>query len=263
VRLESRLPGLSAWQRVADYRLHRLRSHDRVALYAGSRLDAAAVSDFGADRVFVATGAHWRGDGVGRSCRVPLAAQSALSVLTPDAVMAGQLPEGDEVVVYDDDQCYLAAVIAEKLAKTHRVTFVTPGSVVSAWTDNTLEQERIQRRLVALGVRILCGHTLSATEASGVLVQGVYGEAERHLACGTVIPVTERVPDDALFHALRATHPALEVELIGDALCPALIADAVFDGHRAARNFDRSEADVERELFVRELPALEGTDRGA
>jgi len=123
--------------------------------------------------------------------------------------MAGQAPEGEEVVVYDDDQCYLAAVIAEKLAKAHRVTFVTPGSVVSAWTDNTLEQERIQRRLVALGVTILCGHTLSATEAGGVLVQGVYGEADRHLACGTLIPVTERVPDDALFHALRAGHPAL------------------------------------------------------
>ncbi|MEM7377070.1 MAG: NAD(P)-binding protein, partial [Pseudomonadota bacterium] len=42
VRHESALPGLGAWHRVVDYRLHRLRAHADVTLFTDSTLDAAA-----------------------------------------------------------------------------------------------------------------------------------------------------------------------------------------------------------------------------
>ena len=47
-----------------------------------------------------------------------------------------------------------------------------------------------------------------------------------------------------------------DVEVIGDALAPGLIADAVFSGHLAARNFLRNPEDIEKELFMREIPSL-------
>ena len=49
------------------------------------------------------------------------------------------------------------------------------------------------------------------------------------------------------------------LELIGDAAAPGLIADAVYSGHMAARNFEKDPAEVAAALFRRELTALSGT----
>ena len=69
---------------------------------------------------------------------------AAPGVFTPDDVLAGRLPEG-HVVIYDDDQYYMAGAIAEKLVQAGRqVTFVTPGLEVSSWTVMTDEQFRVQ-----------------------------------------------------------------------------------------------------------------------
>ncbi|MEM6986974.1 MAG: FAD-dependent oxidoreductase [Pseudomonadota bacterium] len=260
VRREASLPGLGAWKRVADYRLHRLRSHPNVTLFSDSRMDVASVREVDADAVFVATGASWREDGVGRSCREAIRGLDAQNTVGPDALMAGARPQPGAVVVYDDEQCYIGAVLAESLAANHPVTFVTPGSVVSAWTENTLEQERVQRRLVACGVSILCGHTLEAIDGAEAVIDGVYGQGSQRIACKTLIPVTERIPRDELFEEIVAADLDCVVRVIGDAYCPALIADAVYEGHKAARDHGRDPADVERELFRREIPSLESVD---
>jgi dimethylamine/trimethylamine dehydrogenase len=53
--------------------------------------------------------------------------------------------------------------------------------------------------------------------------------------------VTDRIPNDGLYHELK---PALadgrlkSLRLIGDAEAPNIIAQAVFSGHLAAREFD-------------------------
>jgi dimethylamine/trimethylamine dehydrogenase len=53
--------------------------------------------------------------------------------------------------------------------------------------------------------------------------------------------VTDRIPSDALYHELK---PALadgrlkSLRIIGDAEAPNIIAQAVFSGHLAAREFD-------------------------
>jgi dimethylamine/trimethylamine dehydrogenase len=47
------------------------------------------------------------------------------------------------------------------------------------------------------------------------------------------------------------------LEIIGDANAPGLIADAVYSGHLAARNFQKDPLVVEREFFLREMPGLE------
>jgi hypothetical protein len=58
-------------------------------------------------------------------------------------------------------------------------------------------------------------------------------------------PVTQRNSNDPLYHELRADRAAHErndvraVYRIGDCVVPLLIADAVFDGHRLAREIDK------------------------
>ena len=69
--------------------------------------------------------------------------------------------------------------------------------------------------------------------------------------------MTERVRETALYDSLRAQEHGLRtLSLIGDAASPGLIADAVYEGHRAARNFERDPGEVAAELFRREITAL-------
>jgi dimethylamine/trimethylamine dehydrogenase len=77
-----------------------------------------------------------------------------------------------------------------------------------------------------------------------------------------LILVTERLPEARLAEGLLASIAARpdgvlrSVQTIGDALAPGLIADAVFAGHLAARNFQRDPLAIERDLFVRDMPSL-------
>ena len=155
VAREARLPGLAAWIRVLDYRKTQLERMANVELAFNSRLDAAEVADYEFDHVAVATGSSWRRDGAGRWHTHAIVLDPALETLTPDDLMAGSRPAGEHVVIFDDDHYYMAGVLAELLvAEGRRVTFVTPAARVSEWADHTMEQERIQARLLTLGVEV-------------------------------------------------------------------------------------------------------------
>ena len=63
--------------------------------------------------------------------------------------MAGRGRGGRRVVVYDDDHYYLGGVLAELLrGEGFEVDLVTPAAQVSAWTVNTMEVDKIQRRVL-------------------------------------------------------------------------------------------------------------------
>ncbi len=248
VLAESRLPGLGgAWGgRVRDYRINDLRQRANVNIYTNSDLDADQVLELGIANVFVATGATWRADGIGRNTlrKPPVIGGANAHVLTPpDDIMAGTLPPpGGPVAVYDDDHAYIAGgVIAEKLALAgHKVIYVTPPeSLVSSFTTLTLEQHRIQARLLELGVDIRCNHVLKSLDGGTMQIACGFTDRPQHVPCSSAVLVTERTRQTALFDALRGGRGGLTtLELIGDAAGPALIADAVFSGHKAARDFD-------------------------
>ena len=65
VSREARLPGLSAWARVRDYRTYQIARMPTVQTYLASPLTAEDVLGFGFAHVAVATGSTWRRDGVG------------------------------------------------------------------------------------------------------------------------------------------------------------------------------------------------------
>jgi len=256
VLAESGLPGLGAWKRVADHRLYDLSQRGNVQMFTGSALGAEEVLELGIPNVFIATGSHWRADGRGRNTLGGLETDGSLRVLTPDDIMAGKRPPAGPVMIYDDDQAYLAGVIAELLAASHPVVFVTPANMVSPFTELTLEQHRIQRRLIELDVEIITHHSLAALKATPQIACSYTGRL-RDIACASVVLVTERVRETALYDSLRAQdHGLRTLSLIGDAANPGMIADAVYEGHRAARNFERDPAEVDAEFFRREMTAL-------
>jgi dimethylamine/trimethylamine dehydrogenase len=155
VARECRLPGLSAWGRVRDYRDYQLKQRGNVEIYLESEPHADQVLEFGFEHVAIATGARWRRDGVARQHVVPMPIAEGARVFTPDDLMAGDVPDG-KVIVYDDDHYYMGGVLAELLAtKGADVTLITTSAYVSDWTRNTLEQEAIHARLAGLGVNIV------------------------------------------------------------------------------------------------------------
>ncbi len=244
VAAESRLPGLSAWGRVRDYRVQQLHRLPNVDVYPASRLSAENVLEFGFPDVVLATGARWRTDGLGRQHHAPVPGSESGHVLAPEAVMTGAAVTGP-VLVYDDDHYYLGGVLAEKLRRDgYEVALATPALEISAWCQNTLEQGHAQRRLVALGVEIVTHRSLAAIDAGEAeLTCLVTGRRETRPA-GTVVMVTSREPEDALYRDLAAEPGALaeagiaSLTRIGDCLAPATIAAAVYAGHRYARELD-------------------------
>jgi len=263
VTAESALPGLGAWKRVADHRTYDLSQRGNVQVFLDSKLEAAHIGELGIRNVFIATGSVWRRDGVGRSSRSPVEFKHGTSVFTPDNIMAGKLPAAGRVLVYDDDQAYLAGVIAEHLAVLGRkVSFVTPASMVSPWTQATLEQTRIQTSLLDKGVDIVPHKQLKTAGPDHCEVACTFTGKIQALDCVSVVLVTERRRVSQLFDELQQaantdTGPKLTtLELIGDAAAPGLIADAVYSGHKAARDFERDKADVEAAIYRREITAL-------
>ncbi len=244
VTRESALPSLNAWARVRDYRLGQIAAMDNVQMYFESELGADDILEFGADHIALATGSIWRRDGVGRAVREPLTGANAERSFSPDDIMDGRRPPKGSVVVFDDDHYYMGSVMADLLAgEGYQVTLVTPGLCVGSWTEYTLEQGHIEKRLLDLGVEILPRHCVSAVGDSVIkLVNLVTGEQlERS---GTLVPVTMRLPNDQLYESLDTLNARVEdaniksIRRIGDCYGPATIAAAVYEGHRYARELD-------------------------
>jgi dimethylamine/trimethylamine dehydrogenase len=261
VTRESRLPGLSAWARVRDYRLNQLNKMQNVETLRASRVTTAEVLELGVTRVVLATGSRWRRDGVGRANhRAIRGFEAAHRVFTPDELMDGARVSGP-IVVFDDDHYYLGAVLAEKLRSDgHDVSLVTPADRVSAWTVNTLEQHAIQKRLLDLGVDVHLNRNAVELSDSGLVLECTYTARRTFVAAAAVVAVTSRVPNDELARALDAMPEAARaagiasITSIGDCLAPSTIAAAVYAGHRYAREFDWPSTD--EAAFKRELTDL-------
>ena len=145
-------------------------------------------------------------------------------------------------VIYDDDHYYMGGVLAELLAEQGcQVSLASPAPLVSYWSQFTLEQERIQYKLMRLGVKLYPQHVMSGIENDCVtLINTISGEGIE-LKRDAVLLVSDRVSNDSLYYEIQ---PALKegklqsLRVIGDAEAPNIIAQAVFSGHLAAREFD-------------------------
>lgn len=236
---ETRLPGMAEWIRVRDWRLHQIRKLSNVELFLNSRMSADDIADVGVPNVIVATGSYWRKDGRGRSFRSPLASyagQAGTLTLSPEEVMEGSEVLGP-VVVFDDDHYYVAAAIAEHLArKGLSVTYVTSEGKVSEWSLLTAEQARTHARILELGVKVIVNTLVTGLNPGVASLRCVFSGKESEISASSFIPVTSREGNDSLYHALKLMKLS-RLMLIGDARAPGLVAHAVHAGHKSAREF--------------------------
>jgi dimethylamine/trimethylamine dehydrogenase len=269
MRWITRMPGLGGWGHVIDYRRVQLDRLANVSLGMGTRMTAADVLDYGAQIVIVASGAHWAGDGLGGITRraIPGADASLPHVLTPEQVMVeGKRPPGSRVAVVDYEGYFTGTAIAEQLrGEGLEVEFVTSHETVSPYSDQTLEGRPVRQRLHDLGVVVHRGMVVDRIVEGGIELEGEFG-ARSQLEVDGVVLITQRLSDDALYQELAADPAALAAAgieglyRIGDCVAPRLIADAIFDGHRLAREIDSD--DPSQPLpYLRERPLVDSIVR--
>ena len=158
--------------------------------------------------------------------------------------MAGKLPIG-RTVVFDDDGFYIAGAIADRLIQNgNEVVYVTPHAMVSNWTANSGEQPRVHKHLAELGVNIMLNQGVNSFDGETAILGCVFTETVQALAVDNLVLVTCRSPRDALYHQLQGAiadgvdGAPKSVKRIGDAEAPAIIAAAIYAGHKYAREMD-------------------------
>ena len=102
------------------------------------------------------------------------------------------------MLVYDDDHYYLGGLIAEALVMAGlSVTLLTPGPEVSHWTQNTMEQHKIEERLLSLGVTLVCKQTLASVQSDFVVTRcNLTGERTFLCLSASLVLVTASVADE-------------------------------------------------------------------
>ena len=260
VSKERLLPGLSAWGRVVDYREGQINKLKNVNIYLESEITKKDILEFDFEHICFATGSKWRNDGVGRINLHPLEIDNSMNIYTPDDIMSDKKIDG-KVVIFDDDHYYMASVLAEKLVKEgNEVVFVTPASIVSEWSLNTLDQPFIQKRLIELGVQIICNKSISKVGRDTVDLSCKYTGKISSLETGNILFVTSRQPLNELYKSFTQDEITIHkhiksIDIIGDANAPAPIAWATYAGYNYAFNLDKA-VDDNTLPFKREITEI-------
>ncbi|MCD2190586.1 oxidoreductase [Actinomycetospora soli] len=146
------------------------------------------------------------------------------SGLTPLAVLRGAPLDGP-VVIDDPLGDGTAVALAEHLAPTHQVTLVTADQVAGKQVPDLVgANTRLQRA----GVERVLEHRVVERHADHVVVADVVTGTRRTVP-GTLVDAGPRRPG----------HPA-SGRLIGDALAPRTVAEAIREGRRAAAEILRA-----------------------
>ncbi len=248
VTWEATLPGLSEWARVRDYRVRQLEEMRNVEIFRESELVADDVLAVGADHVAIATGAHWRNDRFHGDHFAPVTESgSSASVSTPDDIMHGRLPKGP-TLIFDDDHYYMGSIIAERLCNEGvPVALVTPEDVVSSWGGSTGERWRSQRRLMDLNVDIITAHGIRSFDGREAVLECTYTGREKRVATENLVMVSHRKPNDGLYQELQQRMDSagkdapFSLRRFGDCEAPAILAAAVYAGHRYAQYLDAAD----------------------
>jgi dimethylamine/trimethylamine dehydrogenase len=268
VRYIQRFPGLAEWGRITSYRQTQLDKLKSVEVHTGTgAMSADEELSYGADRVVIAVGSQWASDGLSSVTHAPIegADASLPQICTPEQVMNGK-DVGDRVVVLDADGYFTGVSTAEFLVdQGKQVTLVTQLHAVAPYTDFTLEAPNLHRMIHEKKIRDVTAHWVQSIKPGNettVSIYSVYGDGYQRstkprtgelprstaqtedLTCDTVVLVTGRLSNHELFTELKSRRDdwaGEEIDTIfhtGDCYAPRMIADAIFDGHRLAREFE-------------------------
>ena len=122
----------------------------------------------------------------------------------------------------------------------------------------TGEHVHMRPLLEELGVELLMEHMVTAVAPGEVTIEHGFNNRVRSIPAGATVMTTQRIPNTDLWDSVeQAVSTAPEESRpqlfrIGDCVSPRmLVADAIFDGHRLAREIDSADPAVPLP-FIRE-----------
>ena len=210
VRLEAAVPHRHELRGLVEYYRREL-DRLRVDVRRGTEATAERVLAEHPDTVVVALGSRAARPDVSLDGLPVLSADDVLQAGRDVAAFAGQ-----SVLVFDDDGRFRGPGAALLLARAGaRVEIATPELHVGVRLDPS-NLPPFYRRLFEAGIAMTPHHALVGAAGQVVRLRNVFSgvEVERGGVEALVVSLLRRIPDDALYHALRGQ---VDVHLVGDA----------------------------------------------
>jgi dimethylamine/trimethylamine dehydrogenase len=258
MRWFSGLPRFNPWGRIIEHREWLISRFGSILFVPGKRLDSDAVLDYGASIVIVATGAPWAREAISvfDHTAIPGATASLAHVLTPEQLLLeDKAVPGRRVVVYDCEAELTALAVCQALqAREHVVELASPFPDIGFRAHQDGVSFALRGEILEAGGSLRPGLTLTAVDENGAdFVDTAMQEAR--IECDAVMLITRRKSDDQLFFELdgrrddRHSADISALYRIGDCVAPQNLSEAIFSGHRLAREIDERDPAVP-------LPAL-------
>lgn len=234
LRWAARVPGDAETMNVIDYLAGEVRRIG-VQLRLGEVATTQTLLAMAPDTVIIATGSGPNRALFPHADNIPvLAATDAIDLLA-----GNDAPHWSRVIVLDRDLYFATGALAEWLASRGAEVHLVSYHQMIGHDLPAANLTRMLGRLDALGVTTYPAHDLAHINKQRAVLRHAYSNRAKDLgAIDAVVVSGLHRADDGLALAVRAARPALEVRVIGDALAPRSIKDAVHEGERAGRTVE-------------------------
>ncbi|MDF2232374.1 FAD-dependent oxidoreductase [Albimonas sp. CAU 1670] len=217
------MPKRAAFARFLD---HQRKALERlgVRVELNRRADADAIRGFGAEAILLATGA---------SLAEP-ALPGGGAVVSPTRALSDPEALGPRIAFVDLTGEWTAISVIERLADLGKSVTVLTAPAAFAWRTSIYSTLATTQRLREAGVRIRTLRRATRWDGATLTVEDLScGETETLEGLSAVVVADHAASDPALWRALKSE--GLPVVQIGDALAPRTAVEAVYAGHKAAR----------------------------
>ena len=261
INMESKLPGMTSYKRVVDYRVNQINQLNNVDVFLGNTLSPDDVLELGFDHVVTATGSTWQ-PSIMDDKSAPVLIDKTDTIITPEDVLNG-CELKSPVIIFDFDYYYMGGLMAEYIKDLgHEVTIITPFDKVSPWSFNSNEIDEIQLRLLEKDIRVFTQNRIITVEDSSVKTIHKVSHEETDIDRGSLVLVGYRKQNDSLYNQLNSSEAALKasgiksLQNIGDSNAPGAVVHAVYAGHLYANTFDQEDTNSSDD-FKLEYPIIQ------
>ena len=261
INLESKLPGMTSYKRVVDYRVNQISQLNNVEVFLDNALTPDDILELGFDHVVTATGSTWQ-PSIMDEKSAPVLIDKTDTIFTPEDILNG-CELKSPVIIFDFDYYYMGGLMAEYIKDLgYEVTIITPFDKVSPWSFNSNEIDEIQLSLLEKNIIVFTQHRIMKVEDSSVKTIHKISHEETDIDRGSLILVGYRKQNDSLYSDLNSREAELKasgiksLQNIGDSNAPGAVVHAVFAGHLYANTFDQKDNDSDDD-FKLEYPVIQ------
>ena len=261
INMESKLPGMTSYKRVVDYRVNQISQLNNVEVFLDNALGPDDILELGFDHVVTATGSTWQ-PSIMDEKSAPVLIDKTDTIFTPEDILNG-CELKSPVIIFDFDYYYMGGLMAEYIKDLgYEVTIITPFDKVSPWSFNSNEIDEIQLSLLEKNIRVLTQHRIIKVEDSSVKAIHKVSREETDIDRGSLVLVGYRKQNDSLYSDLNSREEDLKasgiksLQNIGDSNAPGAVVHAVYAGHLYANTFDQKDNDSDDD-FKLEYPVIQ------